>query len=492
MSYRTCILAVLLPLCLAAAAAKAAPAAAPSAAALYERGSQCYQECNYALAMEYFLTSLETAERQDDPKLMCSLYKDMGNVYSIFGDYERSRVLYKKALAIAAGHRFTTLANKLRNNLICSHIDGTPLDDSRRYYAEMERDREKRPRYPYDLLICRGMILWNGHRTDDSAIALFRQAAHYSDTHGLGAHCTGQALSVIAQIHLGNGRRDSAVHYLKICERLARSHRQTNLLISVLKDLCAASAGDEALVCRYKAEYLDLTDSVYNRSDFNHLKNAQFLYETRRDRDTITRLETDREKQRIIVASLAAGLVLLVSLLLVVAIQKRRLKASYKALFERSQHDLETSYPPAANAANAARRPATAAQSRPAASATASGAALLQAVTEALDRTEDICDPDFCIDSLAKLVGSNSKYVSQIINEAFGKNFRSLLGEYRIKEAMRRMNDDDNYGRLTIKAIAESVGYKSQANFIAVFTRITGIKPSIYQRLLREKEEKDY
>lgn len=55
---------------------------------------------------------------------------------------------------------------------------------------------------------------------------------------------------------------------------------------------------------------------------------------------------------------------------------------------------------------------------------------------------------------------------------------------------MRRLMDDDTYGKLTIKAISESVGYKSQANFITVFTRITGIKPSMYQKLSREEKEK--
>ena len=49
------------------------------------------------------------------------------------------------------------------------------------------------------------------------------------------------------------------------------------------------------------------------------------------------------------------------------------------------------------------------------------------------------------------------------------------------------MNDTENYGQYTIKAIAESVGYKSQSNFINVFTRQTGIKPSVFQKISREK-----
>ena len=47
--------------------------------------------------------------------------------------------------------------------------------------------------------------------------------------------------------------------------------------------------------------------------------------------------------------------------------------------------------------------------------------------------------------------------------------------------------DNDRYGHYTIKAISESVGYKSQANFINIFTRLTGMKPSIYQKISRER-----
>lgn len=88
---------------------------------------------------------------------------------------------------------------------------------------------------------------------------------------------------------------------------------------------------------------------------------------------------------------------------------------------------------------------------------------------------------------LATLVGSNTRYVSQVINDDYGVNFRTLLNECRVKVAMKRMSDNEHYGIYTIKAISESVGYKSQANFIRVFTQYTGIKPSMYQKISRER-----
>ena len=47
--------------------------------------------------------------------------------------------------------------------------------------------------------------------------------------------------------------------------------------------------------------------------------------------------------------------------------------------------------------------------------------------------------------------------------------------------------DTAKYGNYTIQAIAESVGYKSHSSFIKVFRKITGIPPSIYQKMAREQ-----
>lgn len=102
------------------------------------------------------------------------------------------------------------------------------------------------------------------------------------------------------------------------------------------------------------------------------------------------------------------------------------------------------------------------------------------------DSSNEYLDSRFTIDRLAQLVNSNPKAVSTAINKAYGQNFRSLLNKYRVKEAMLRMSDVEHYGRYTIKAISESVGYKSQSNFIAVFTKLTGIKPNIYQKLAQK------
>lgn len=111
-------------------------------------------------------------------------------------------------------------------------------------------------------------------------------------------------------------------------------------------------------------------------------------------------------------------------------------------------------------------------------------------IMRVMETTDDYCAMDYSIDKLAASIDSNARYVSEVINDVFGRNFRDLLNEYRIKVAMVRLSDIEHYGHLTIKAISESVGYKSQATFITAFTKFTGLKPGLYQKLSFERYKK--
>ena len=99
-------------------------------------------------------------------------------------------------------------------------------------------------------------------------------------------------------------------------------------------------------------------------------------------------------------------------------------------------------------------------------------------------RDSTFCSPEFSLAVLARLSESNTNYVSQVINTTYNKNFRTFLNERRIKVAMKRMMDSGRYGAYSMQGIAESVGYKSASNFIAAFKKVTGMTPSLYQKML--------
>jgi AraC-like DNA-binding protein len=99
-----------------------------------------------------------------------------------------------------------------------------------------------------------------------------------------------------------------------------------------------------------------------------------------------------------------------------------------------------------------------------------------------METSQEIYEDEFNINQLAELVGYKYRFVSHVINEESGVNFKTMLSEYRIKEACRRINDTAHYGNFTIEAIATGVGFKSRSQFIAMFRRVTGLTPSEYQK----------
>lgn len=107
---------------------------------------------------------------------------------------------------------------------------------------------------------------------------------------------------------------------------------------------------------------------------------------------------------------------------------------------------------------------------------------LLNKILEVMYNNDEIYSHEFSLQRLSELVGAPYKHVSQVINEIYKINFNNLLNEFRVREACRRLTEDEKYTNYTIEAIAESIGFKSRSNFISTFKRLTGITPSEYKR----------
>ena len=114
---------------------------------------------------------------------------------------------------------------------------------------------------------------------------------------------------------------------------------------------------------------------------------------------------------------------------------------------------------------------------------------LLEKVNSVLEDVSVISRDDFSLAMLAKMVGSNTKYVSMVINDTYGKNFKTYLNEFRIREACRRLSDTQHYGNMTIQAIYEELGYKTASSFVKAFRKINGMTPSQYQKLKSQLAE---
>lgn len=106
---------------------------------------------------------------------------------------------------------------------------------------------------------------------------------------------------------------------------------------------------------------------------------------------------------------------------------------------------------------------------------------LAEMIKDIMNNEKPYLQYDFSLEKLSAIVGSNKKYVSQVINEEFGKGFNHFVNEYRIREG-RKMLTNEQYRHYTFEGIANQVGFKSRSSFNSAFKMFTGLTPSFYKK----------
>lgn len=93
------------------------------------------------------------------------------------------------------------------------------------------------------------------------------------------------------------------------------------------------------------------------------------------------------------------------------------------------------------------------------------------------------------LEVLAKRMNTTRHNASQVINEHFNMGFHELINTYRINEAKRILQSDNNKN-FNIIDIAYEIGYNNKVTFNKAFKRETQQTPSQYQRSNPERSSK--
>lgn len=108
-------------------------------------------------------------------------------------------------------------------------------------------------------------------------------------------------------------------------------------------------------------------------------------------------------------------------------------------------------------------------------------------ILEGLQRIENsrlFLDKDFSLPVLAKLLESNTTYVSKVINDHIGKSFKEYLMELRMNILLKDLEEKPIIRKYSIEALADYTGYTNASSFSRAFKKKFDISPSKY---LKEK-----
>ena len=89
-------------------------------------------------------------------------------------------------------------------------------------------------------------------------------------------------------------------------------------------------------------------------------------------------------------------------------------------------------------------------------------------------------NPKLTVKDLAREIGSNEKYVSNLINKKNNMNFSNFINTYRVDYAKLLLFDEE-YSNFTIEAIGGLAGFNSKSGFNATFKKVTGLTPTQFK-----------
>jgi AraC-like DNA-binding protein len=89
-------------------------------------------------------------------------------------------------------------------------------------------------------------------------------------------------------------------------------------------------------------------------------------------------------------------------------------------------------------------------------------------------------DKHYSAKSLAEDLGTNTRYISAVVNVKFHMNYTSFVNKFRIEEAMAILVDR-RYQKLRMEDVSAMVGFANRQSFYASFYRIMGITPRDYR-----------
>ena len=472
---------------------------------------------NYSIAFSYFKKAIQIA---DEP--IYQAYNNIAGIYLFYNDYKNARQYLTQAFDISLEQKnWESLSNSLQNLIFL----GWKMDSLASLQPQIERYRSVDSIPPslsgYTIGIADGTIAASKGQYRE-AIRIFSGVINADSTILSANHFVYNTPLYIAKCYMALKAYPLAMQYLKTVEEEIRRINDYYMLMYVynLQIECCQQDGNAEGARKAKYDLLNLKDSINTVEELEKIKNIEFFDEVDKYEKQVVEL-SHQKNTRTRVAIISCLALLVVALLFIVAIiQNRRLRESNKELYRKTdelvrQADSEklqrTAYKKkidgfiekiaslqgTINTLRSASLPAfsTPIAEEPTTAPAASSplpddqSAIVERIYQQLDEVDFICQPDLTVERLAQAIGIHDRYVSQVINESTNKNFNTLLNEYRIREACKRLTDFDTYGQMTNETIAEGLGYKSRSHFIRTFKKMTGLTPSQYQKIAREEQQ---
>ncbi len=484
------------------------------------KGDACYEAGRYSDALEFYTKALESAKNEKNDQMYYVCLGNIGNIYASMNDIKRALHYYTTGYEAAKETNDIDRQWGFSTNIVAAYCMLQEVDNAKAFFdVQMKIPYENTEIKRYYFLNNQAYIAMaeNNSRMAEyyfKKVMAFAQERHMNTMYYVGP------LVELGKIYMQRKNSREAIECFEIARDSVLRMENKDRLVSIFQAMSEAyrKSGNADSAEAYRRRYLAMSDSIFNISQFNLANGKLFEYENKENKARIDSL-TSQNYIQLFVILVFVVFALAVTLLYVALRRKaRNLQEAQKMLVSKNEElmasdshsrqllkryveamdkqKIQTGTEIPDNGMMQDADSGTESIEEHEDQRTGLGLSeelrnrLLNSITMILDDVSVISNSDFNLSMLAEKVGSNTKYVSWIINDVYGKNFKTVLNEYRIREACRRLTDKDHYGNMTIQAIYEELGYNSAASFIQAFKKVNGMTPSVYQKLKSGNEQK--
>lgn len=424
-------------------------------------------ELNYSKSLEYYLEGLEQAERHDMTQARIAMLANIVTIFYLRRDergIEYARQAYEVGLSSEGVSDYTKCISLIpMAQMLCLCQETEEAWD---YISEAKMLAYKtQASTTYTVIHSVYAFIYSARGDFDAAETEYKEALKYIDY-------TDPGTAILVFLQYGNmlqkqKRLEEAarlfVHALDFSSKSKNMEFRQELLYRAAAIFYRTGRLDTAF--RYSFQYMTYSDSIVQNKerDLNEyiLHNSQIEHEKEILAGKVKQQKLNRQYMNMVFIS-----IILFIFACFMMILNRKKTEMYRALV--AQH-------------LAVRSSNTASPSAPSSSGKSHSRKDIWLKSEALMKNEKVYrQKDLTQEKFASMVGTNRTYLSQAINEYAGMPFNSWVNMYRISEATEILSDPDN--DISLKQLADDLGYNSVSVFHKVFQKGTGLTPNTWRK----------
>ena len=448
-----------------------------------------YHIGDHPTALKYHLISLELREEYGDDNLTAVAYNSIAVVYTALNNPKKSNYYLQKALVVEKNNNNTENIAMIYNNISNNYS----LENKNRKALEFLL---KSDAIIDDTNLDKALLLINiGYQytildSIENAKNYYFTAIDYCKKTD-NEYYLALAYRYIGDLSLTIKEYKQSLFFfnsaLNISERIKANEISKESYAGLINVYSVKNITDSLI--KYNNLYYSINDSIFNSKTADKIAELQIKYEFDKKIKEIDNLKIKNEladrNQKIFIAFFILLSLVIIIIILIIFNQRRKILADkfsieqnlklikYEDVIDNSIDEIVETKPieqPKDTNSTLSEEFKT---------------MLEVSISKKIRKEKLYLNSDFSLNELAKILDTNRRYVSQVINERFEQNFSSFINQFRIKEAMRLMSNPD-YDKYTIDSISKKVGFNSISAFNGAFKKHTGVTPSTFVKSIKK------